>query len=124
MKALLVEDDPALLITMAEALDEIGVHHLPATSAEAALAILLTGIHDVEIVFSDIRLAGIMDGIDFAREVRLRWPTLPFVITSGNPGRRLVHQPRDVLFLPKPWGIEQFIEVTRAALLQFPKSSS
>lgn len=124
MKVLLVEDDPDLLTIMEEALEDIDLHYLSATSAEAALATLLTGKHEIEIVFCDIRLTGPMDGIDFAREVKLRWPSLPIVITSGNPGNRLIHQPPDVLFLPKPWSIAQFVDVAEAALRRIPKHPS
>jgi hypothetical protein len=33
----------------------------------------------------------------------MRWPHLTVVLTSGNPGARLVHRPPGVEFLPKPW---------------------
>jgi CheY-like chemotaxis protein len=39
-------------------------------SAEAALATLLIGGREVAMIFADIRLRGVMDGIDLAREVR------------------------------------------------------
>jgi DNA-binding LytR/AlgR family response regulator len=40
-------------------------------SAEAALAVMLIGAHDIAMVFADVRLPGAMDGIDLAREVML-----------------------------------------------------
>jgi len=40
---------------------------------------------DVAMIFADIRLPGVMDGIDLAREVRMRWPFLPVILTSGHP---------------------------------------
>jgi len=49
-------------------------------SAEAALAVMLIGGQHVY-----IRLRGVMDGIDLAHEVRVRWPLLPVVLTSGHP---------------------------------------
>jgi CheY-like chemotaxis protein len=36
-------------------------------SAEAALATLLIGRHEVAMIFADVRLRGVMDGIDLAR---------------------------------------------------------
>ena len=41
--------------------------------------------------------------IDLAREVKMRWPHLIIVLTSGNPGERLAHMPPGVQFMPKPW---------------------
>jgi hypothetical protein len=32
--------------------------------------------------FADIRLRGVMDGIDLPREVKMRWPLLPVILTS------------------------------------------
>ena len=45
---------------------------------------LISG-RDVALIFADIRLPGVMDGIDLAREVRMRWPLLPVILTSGHP---------------------------------------
>ena len=30
-----------------------------------------------------------MDGIDLAREVKMRWPFLPVILTSGGGGERV-----------------------------------
>src|SRR5947208_11819628 len=43
-------------------------------SAEAALATLLIGGRGVAMIFADVRLRGVMNGIDLAREVKMRWP--------------------------------------------------
>jgi DNA-binding NtrC family response regulator len=114
--ALIVEDDPELLALMEHVLEGMHVQSISSQSAEAALAIMLTRGRDIGIIFSDIRLSGAMDGIDFAREVRIRWPTLPLVITSGNPGSRLIHQPTEVTFLAKPWSISDLVATTKLAL--------
>jgi hypothetical protein len=44
-------------------------------------------------IFADVRLRGVMDGIDLAREVKMRWPRLlPVILTSGHPGERVGDQ--------------------------------
>jgi hypothetical protein len=40
-------------------------------SAEAALATLLIGGREVAVIFADVRLRRVMDGIDLAREVKM-----------------------------------------------------
>jgi CheY-like chemotaxis protein len=35
---------------------------------------MLIGERDVAMIFADIRLPGVMDGVDLAREVKMRWP--------------------------------------------------
>ena len=121
--ALIVEDDPQLLSLMEVALEQIHLRSVSSQSAEAALAIMLMRGAEIGIVISDIRLGGAMDGIDLAREVRTRWPKLPFVITSGNPGARLMHQPPDLVFLPKPWQISDFITTAETALQAADRTS-
>jgi DNA-binding response OmpR family regulator len=44
-----------------------------------------------------------MDGIDLAREVKMRWPHLVVILTSGNAGERLEQLPPGVDYMPKPW---------------------
>jgi CheY-like chemotaxis protein len=56
------------------------------------------------LIFADIRLRGVMDGIDLAHEVRVRWPLLPVVLTSGHPLDEHMRQfPPGVAYIPKPW---------------------
>jgi CheY-like chemotaxis protein len=102
--ALIVEDDADQRALIAALLrNECGLDILECESAEAALATMLLRGREVSLVFSDLRLSGVMDGIDLARELRMRWPHLTVVMTSGNPGTRLVHLPPGVKFVAKPW---------------------
>ena len=54
-------------------------------------------------IFADIQLAGVMDGLDLAREVKMRWPFLTVVLTSGHPRERYRDLPAGVAYMPKPW---------------------
>jgi DNA-binding NtrC family response regulator len=100
---LVVEDDAELRWLTATLLEESEFDTIECESAEAALAVMLLRGHDVAMIFADIRLAGAMDGVDLAREARMRWPHLIVVLTSGDPGERLEHLPPGVHFMPKPW---------------------
>ena len=101
--ALVVEDDAELRWLTATLLEESEFDIVECESAEAALAIMLIRGSDVTMIFADIRLPGVMDGVDLAREVKMRWPHLTVVLTSGNPGERIHHLPPGVLYMPKPW---------------------
>jgi DNA-binding NtrC family response regulator len=101
--ALIVEDDADQRWLTATLLQEIGLETFECDSAEAALATMLLRPREVCMVFADVRLSGPMDGIDLARELKMRWPHLTVVLTSGNPGTRLVHSPPGVEYIPKPW---------------------
>ena len=101
--ALIVEDDAELRWLTSALLEESELDIVECESAEAALATMLIRGKDVALIFADLRLPGVMDGVDLAREVKMRWPHLTVVITSGNPGERLEHLPAGVIYMPKPW---------------------
>lgn len=44
-----------------------------------------------------------MDGIDLACEVKMRWPLLPVILTSGLPRERVRDLPLGVDYIAKPW---------------------
>jgi CheY-like chemotaxis protein len=101
--ALIVEDDADLRQLSAALLEQSELDTIECESAEAALATMLLRGQDVAMIFADIRLPGVMDGVDLAREVKLRWPHLTVILTSGDPGERLHHLPPGVQYMPKPW---------------------
>ena len=101
--ALIVEDDADLRQLTALLLEESEFDAVECESAEAALAVMLLRGKDVSMVFADIRLPGVMDGVDLARELKMRWPHLSVILTSGNPGDRLDHMPPGVQYMAKPW---------------------
>jgi DNA-binding NtrC family response regulator len=100
---LIVEDDADLRSLTAALLEDEQLDTIECESAEAALATMLIGGQDVAIIFADIRLRGVMDGVDLAREVKMRWPFLPVVLTSGHPRERVGELPPGVVYMPKPW---------------------
>ncbi len=51
-------------------------------------------------IFADVRLRGVMDGTDLAREVKMRWPLLPVILTSGHPRERVGELPPGSLTCP------------------------
>jgi DNA-binding NtrC family response regulator len=100
---LIVEDDLDLLHLTTTLLEDEQLETIECESAEAALAIMLMRGRDIAMIFADVRLPGAMDGIDLAWEVRLRWPLLPMVLTSGHPCERAGDLPPGVGYMPKPW---------------------
>jgi CheY-like chemotaxis protein len=84
---LIVEDDAELCRLTAALFEDDKVDTITCETAEAALATMLIRGREVALIFAEIRLPGVMDGVDLAREVRMRWPFLPVVLTSGLPRR-------------------------------------
>ena len=100
---LIVEDDAEVRSLVATLLEDEQLNVIECESAEAALAIMLIGGREVAMIFADVRLRGVMDGIDLAREVKMRWPLLPVILTSGHPCERVGKLPPGVAYMRKPW---------------------
>ena len=100
---LIVEDDAELRSLTAALLEDEQLDTIECESAEAALAVMLMGGRDVVLIFADVRLRGVMDGIDLARELKMRWPHLAVVLTSGYPREHVGELPPGVGYMPKPW---------------------
>lgn len=100
---LIVEDDADLRSLTAALLEHQQLDTIECESAEAALAIMLMGGREVVMIFAEVRLGGVMDGIDLAREVKMRWPHLSVILTSGRPRERVGDLPPGVGYMPKPW---------------------
>ena len=99
---LLVEDDVELRGLTAKLLDEGEFDTIECESAEAALATMLICGRNFAMIFADIKLPGVMDGIDLACEVKMRWPLLPVILTSGLPRERVRDLPLGVDYIAKP----------------------
>lgn len=100
---LIVEDDAELRGLTAVLLEECEFDTIACESAEAALAVMLLRGRDIAMIFADIRLPGVMDGVDLAREVKMRWPFMTVVLTSGGSREGVGELPPGVDYMPKPW---------------------
>src|SRR6516164_9410524 len=114
--ALIVEDDAELRLLTKMVLEESELDIIDCDSAEAALATRLLRGQDVAMSFADIRLSGVMDGIDLAREVKMRWPHLVVVLTSGNAGEYPERLPPGVIYMPKPWNAVSILAAAQHAI--------
>src|SRR5262245_61198101 len=101
--ALIVEDDAEQRHLAAALLEETDLDVIECESAEAALSVMQRCGERILLVFVDIRLPGIIDGVDLARAVGTHWPHARVIVTSGDPGDRLDSLPREASYMDKPW---------------------
>lgn len=114
--AVVAEDDPDVRDVAVVLFEESELRVIPCNSAEAAFAAMCKCGTDVAILFADVRLAGLMDGIDLAHRVKRMWPHVKIVLTSGHPGSRANSLPQDAVYMPKPWlALDLLIEAEKAA---------
>jgi DNA-binding NtrC family response regulator len=111
--ALVVENDELQRSLIAALLEESDMKVIQCESAEAAVLILNQIGDDVAMVFTDVELAGLMDGIELATVAKSRFPEIHVVVTSGTP--RLRRLPDGTTFMAKPWSaLDVLIEAQRS----------
>jgi len=98
---LVVEDDADQRALASLLFEESEFDVVECASAEAALAVMQRQYQRVAMIFTDVRLAGAMDGVELVRIVRERFPNVPAIVTSGAMGDREI--PGNAVFIPKPW---------------------
>jgi CheY-like chemotaxis protein len=115
--ALVVEDDDDQRALAAVLLEESDMDVVECSSAEAALAVMQNVGDRIAMVFTDIRLAGNMDGVELAQVINARLPKVAVLVTSGDPGDRLKELPGHSAYLQKPWRALEVLEVAERARL-------
>jgi CheY-like chemotaxis protein len=106
---LLVEDDVLVRFTTADILREAGFDVLEAVDSSEALALLTTG-HPLDLVLTDIRMPGHMDGVQLASVIKNTRPNLPVALLSSHL-ESAEHQ-ADV-FISKPYQPDRLVEVVK-----------
>lgn len=99
---LIVEDEPLIQMLAMEIVERAGHATLVASNASEALEIL-EQTPDIDVVFTDVKMPGVMDGLQLAWEVRNRWPHVRIVVASGYVPNTTIDLPEGVPFLAKPY---------------------
>jgi two-component system, response regulator PdtaR len=102
-KLLVAEDDIFVREMIAEFLRDAGFDVVEAGNADEAMAVFEAGV-EIDLLFSDVRMPGSMDGSVLAERVRGKWPATHIVLTSGYSSALLETQAktRDPV-VPKPY---------------------
>jgi DNA-binding NtrC family response regulator len=81
---LLVEDEVLIRMATSDSLQECGFRVLEASSAAEAITMLQGSETPIDVVFSDIRMPGEMDGFGLAKWIREHRPGMCVLLTSGD----------------------------------------
>ena len=107
---LVVEDEIFVRWAVTEALRDVGYQVIEAASGDEAVSVLRSGA-PIDLVFSDVRMPGTVDGLALLELVRAEKPTIPVLITSGHSEPGPVLERGAVHFLRKPYEISALIEL-------------
>ncbi len=103
---LVVEDEPLILMDIADQLTDRGFEVIEAANADEAIAILADNAK-IEILFTDVDMPGSMDGVKLAAAVRDRWPPVHIIVASGHRAVRAAEIPANSRFFVKPYSTDE-----------------
>ncbi|MCD4866935.1 response regulator [Pseudomonas sp. PLB05] len=107
----IAEDEPLLVEMLTEIFESEGLDVTAFATADDAWRYLQTAGQAPDLLFTDVRMPGAMDGLALAKQVMARWPTASIVVSSGHvpvaPGLP------SASFLPKPWSFGQLTTLCR-----------
>ena len=110
--ALVVDDEPLILMDTSDIVSNAGYQVLEARNAEEALKILDTH-HSVRLLVTDIQMPGKLDGLALARDVGKRWPHIHIVVASGAVTPGLGELPVGAQFIGKPLDRRVILDVLK-----------
>ena len=105
-----VEDEPLILMEIADHLIEEGFKVLEARHADEALAILALDPSIIDVLFTDVQMPGEMDGVALSHHVSTHWPGIGLLVTSAHLAE---HLPKGARFVPKPYHRAQIVRHVR-----------
>lgn len=105
---LVVEDEPLIRFATLDALEDAGYDVLEAASADEAM-VLFRSRPDIDIVFTDVNMAGSMDGLQLTQRVRAMRPNTGIIITSGVVRLDPMLLPANTVFLSKPYQYDEIL---------------
>jgi two-component system nitrogen regulation response regulator GlnG len=119
-----VDDDASIRWVLERALKQAGLETRSFDHADAALAALRQGAPDV--LVTDIRMPG-RSGLEMLEEIRARRPRLPVIVMTAHSDLEsavAAYQGGAFEYLPKPFDIDQAVELVRRAATQGQRSET
>ena len=104
---LLTEDDECIREILADYLEGLNIQVVQASDAAEALRRLEQSADEINLLFTDVKMPGAIDGMQLAELVTATWPAVAVLISSGHvrPTRREL--PVRSIFLAKPYSFAE-----------------
>lgn len=113
MNRVVIAEDEALLVdVLTELFQDEGFEVAAFSTADAAWLHLHGQANPPDLLFTDVKMPGCMDGLALAAAFIQQWPDVPVVICSGH-AQELAEPYQRALFFPKPWTFDRLSELCR-----------
>ena len=111
-RVLFVEDEGLIRLVTADYLRDEGFEVVEARDGDEA-ARLLDTLGGFDVLFTDVRMPGMLDGVEVAVRARQRHPELPVLVVSGYAARltsRLGALQPPAVFMGKPYALREVVD--------------
>ncbi len=112
---LVVEDEILIRAMVSDELREAGHEVIGAYNADEALAVLGARVH-VDLVVTDVRMPGTIDGLGLLSEIRSNYPSVPVILTSGHLEAATAFAEGAVAYIGKPYPLEAMVSIVDETL--------
>ena len=122
LTALVVDDERISRHVASRMLRELGLRVLEADGAEEALDVFRISQHPIDLVLLDVVMPE-TDGVELAERILAHRPGQPIVFMSAYPAEVLSEhglQDLDVIFLAKPYTMDELLSKVRQAMPEEP----
>ncbi len=109
IRVLLVEDEGLIRMMTAEFLQDEGFEVTEARDGDEAAG-LLDGVRGFDVLFTDVRMPGVLDGVDLAMHARRLYAGMPLLVVSGYAAQlttRLGVLDPAAVFIGKPYEMRE-----------------
>lgn len=108
---LVVDDEVLIRFVISEELRSAGYSVVEASTADEALTLIAAGL-PADLLISDVRMPGVLDGVALVRAARVLRPELAIALSSAHysPGERELQGVVNE-FLPKPYLPQRLLEL-------------
>jgi CheY-like chemotaxis protein len=103
-----VEDEVVIRMLMADVLRDEGYQVIEAANGDEGKDILLSG-QDVDLIITDVRMPGKIDGIELTTISKQMYPKRPVIVVSGHLPPTAANSADE--FLQKPYVPSSFLKV-------------
>lgn len=112
---LVVEDEFLIRALVSDELRDAGHDVIAAYNADEALAVLKAKVH-VDLVVTDVKMPGSIDGLGLLAEIRSHYPFVPVILTSGHLQPQQAFAEGAAAFLAKPYPLEAVVNAVDETL--------
>ena len=111
---LVVEDEPLIRMLLSDGLRDEGYQVIEACDGDEAAAFLEANAPDL--IISDVRMPGSLDGLGLLALVRQTCPTIPVIIASAHLGLEVALDHGAAHFVAKPYSMRLVVQAVQNEL--------